>query len=60
MGQTPQEQEVVNIANKNKFLLLESSCTYFNVYVCMYTELYILHPLNHNFTEREDYNLEKI
>jgi hypothetical protein len=29
------------------------------MYVCMYTEQYILHPWNHNFTEYADYNLEK-
>jgi len=35
-AQKPRKREVINIGNKKNFLLHESSCTYINMYVCMY------------------------
>jgi len=43
-AQTPWKREILNIAKKKKrgFLLRESSCTYFNMYVYMQSIIYYI------------------
>ena len=41
-AQTLRKRELMNVANKKRFLLRESSCTYFNMYVCIQSRIYYI------------------